>query len=241
MTENTQNMQAQGSGDERLAELFTRMEPRRPILLGVLELCREGKPTQQVTAHVSEAQSTNRSVFSAGAILGLLEEAGGIERRCADGSPWPEEPLEPEHVVMDADGSPWPEEPLEPEHVVVDGVEYLRAAQAAPAFWKTTDAGLRVLENDNPLERVEALFSDDATYLPVYKKALLVCSQDGGAAAGQLGRAIDKLDLVQEPRLFAAHFVERLERAGALEWRDAWTLTDIGVEALDMLSDVEAA
>lgn len=222
MTENTQNMQAQGSGDERLAELFTRMEPRRPILLGVLELCREGKPTQQVTAHVSEAQSTNRSVFSAGAILGLLEEAGGIERRCADGSPWPEEPLEPEHVVM-------------------DGVEYLRAAQAAPAFWKTTDAGLRVLENDNPLERVEALFSDDATYLPVYKKALLVCSQDGGAAAGQLGRAIDKLDLVQEPRLFAAHFVERLERAGALEWRDAWTLTDIGVEALDMLADVEAA
>ncbi len=222
MTENTQNMQAQGSGDERLAELFTRMEPRRPVLLGVLELCREGKPTQQVAAYVSEAQSTNRSVFSAGAILGLLEEAGGIERRCADGSPWPEEPLEPEHVV-------------------VDGVEYLRAAQAAPAFWKTTDAGLRVLENDNPLERVEALFSDDATYLPVYKKALLVCSQDGGAAAGQLGRAIDKLDLVQEPRLFAAHFVERLERAGALEWRDAWTLTDIGVEALDMLADVEAA
>ncbi len=222
MTENTPNKQAQATSDERLAELFTRMEPRRPVLLGVLELCREGTPTQQVAAFVGEAQSTNRSVFSAGAILGLLEEAGGIERRCADGSPWPTDALEPEHVV-------------------VDGVEYLRAAQAAPAFWKTTDAGLRVLENDNPLERVEALFSDDATYLPVYKKALLVCSQDGGAAAGQLGRAIDKLDLVQEPRLFAAHFVERLERAGALEWRDAWTLTDIGVEALDMLSDVEAA
>ncbi len=222
MNENTPSTKAQDTGDERLAALFSQMEPRRCVLLDVLALCREGAPTQQVADRVSEAQQTNRSVFSTGAILSLLEEAGGIERRRADDTPWPTEPMEPEHVV-------------------VGGVEYLRAAQGAPAFWKTTEAGLRVLENDRPLERVETLFSQDADYLPVYKRVLMLCAPECGATAGQLGRAIDKLDLVQEPRLFAAHFVERLERAGAVEWRDAWALTDTGVEALDMLSDVEAA
>jgi hypothetical protein len=209
-------------GDEKLAELFTRMEPRRNVLLGVLDLCREGKDARAVAEYVSQAQRTNRSVFSAGSILTLLEEAGGLARTAQDGSAWPTEPAEPEHVF-------------------VDGVEYLRAAPSRLLFWKTTAAGLRVSEGDRPLGRVEDLFSCDVEYLPVYKRVLLLCGEDGGASAGRLGAAVDKLDVVKEPRLFAAHFTERLEHAGAVEWSDAWVLTDVGVQALDMLSDVEAA
>ncbi len=213
--------QTQPAGDG-LAKLFTRMSPRRRVLLGVLELCREPRAAQEVAAYVNEAQQANRSVYSAGAILSLLEEAGGISR-------------------VSAEGCPRGCEPVEPEHVVVDGVEYLRTARPTPLFWKTSEAGLRVLADDRPLERAEALFEDDTAYLPVYKTALELCCQDAGMSAAQLGHAIDGLDLVQEPRLFASHFMERLERAGAVEWHDAWHTTDIGLQALNMLTDVQAA
>ena len=207
---------------ERLAKLFTRMAPRRPVLLGVLELCRNARNADEVTDYVNEAQRSNHSVYSPGSILSLLEKAGGIERVCADGEAYPNEPTEPERVT-------------------VDGVEYLRAATPAPIFWKTSNEGLNVLENDRPLERIEELFACDADYLGVYKTTLLACSHEGGATASELGRAIDGLSIVQEPRLFAAHFTEKLERAGAIEWHDAWVATEVGVEALDMLSDVQAA
>ncbi len=217
----TQTQQPQ-SAQERLAELFTRMAPRRTVLLGVLDMCRTGRNAGEVAAYVDEAQQTNHSVYSAGTILSLLEEAGGIER-------------------VTCDGTAYSSEPVEPEHVVVDGVEYLRAATPQALYWQTSEAGLEILEQDRPLERVEDLFSCDAHYLPVYKTVLELCSQSEGANAAQLGKAVDKLELVQEPRFFAAHFVERLERAGAVEWRDVWVATEVGMQALDMLADVQAA
>ena len=38
--------------------------------------------------------------------------------------------------------------------------------------------------------------------------------------------------------LYAPHFVDKLEKCDALEWRKAWFTTEIGKQGLEMLADV---
>ena len=49
---------------------------------------------------------------------------------------------------------------------------------------------------------------------------------------------VDNDPLVQKPRLYAPHFVDKLEKCDALEWRKAWFTTEIGKQGLEMLADV---
>lgn len=43
---------------------------------------------------------------------------------------------------------------------------------------------------------------------------------------------------MQKPRLYAPHFVDKLEQCDALEWRKAWFTTETGKQGLEMLADV---
>ena len=51
-------------------------------------------------------------------------------------------------------------------------------------------------------------------------------------------RLRDNDPLVQKPRLYAPHFVDKLEQCDALEWRKAWFTTETGKQGLEMLADV---
>lgn len=204
---------------ERIADLFEEMGLRRHTLGQIIELCREPRPAHEVNEQVDALQAHRYSVFSAADLTGLLEEAGALERVTEDGTPYAQVRIEPRTVER-------------------DGVEYLEPGQAPAVFWRATADGLASLACDDPLARIEATFEEEPQYLPVYRRVLELCACDEGCPIGAIGAAVDDDPLLSSPRLFAAHFVERLERCDALAWEGSWRTTDAGLEALAELDGV---
>lgn len=205
--------------EERMSDLLTSMAPRRKVLLGILSFCHEPQPVAEVNAYVDELQQNNYSVYTAANLCSLLERAGGLER-------------------VTADGGPADDIEQEPQVVVVDGVEYLEASEPVELFWVATDAGRGAVEADKPLERLRNLLDEDATYLPIYKRILTLCSAEGGAKTPAINDAVDHDPLVQKPRFYAPHFIDKLEKCDALVWEKTWVATEVGRAGLEMLADV---
>lgn len=211
------------SAEERLADLLAAMAPRRKVLLGILAFCETPQPVSVVNEKIDELQAHNYSVYTAADLCSLLERAGGLD-----------------HVTEDG-GAVEEVETQEPEVVEVDGIEYLEVKKSAPTFWVATEAGKAAVEADRPVERMRELFDEETTYLPIYKRILCLCSQEGGASISALGIAVDNDPLVQKPRLYVAHFVDRLEKCDAVEWVESWSTTEVGKLGLELLADVEDA
>ena len=205
--------------EERIEDLFKSMAPRRKVLLGILAFVETPQTVNDVNAHVDKLQEDNFSVYSAANLCSLLERAGAIER-------------------VTADGTPADEVEVEPKTVVVDGVEYLEAAEPVEVFWRITEAGQAKLDSDKPIDRLRALLDEDAHYAVIYKRILTLCAADGGATTPTINGKVDNDPLVQKPRLYAPHFVDKLEKCDALEWRKAWYTTEVGKQGLEMLADV---
>ena len=205
--------------EERTADLLATMAPRRTVLLSIMAHCCEPRPVAQVNALVDELQQNNFSVYSAANLCALLEKAGALERVTADGQP-----------ADDVES--------EPRVVVVDGVEYLEAGDPVEVCWLATDAGRAAVEADKPLERLRDLLDHDAAYLPIYKRILALCAAEGGAKTPDINAAVDNDLLVQKPRFYAPHFVDKLEKCDALAWQKAWVVTEVGRAGLEMLADV---
>lgn len=208
------------TAEERTADLLQAMAPRRTVLLNVLSFCQEPQPVAQVNQLVDKLQENNASVYTAANLCSLLEKSGALDRITADGSP------------ADSIES-------EPRVVVVDGVEYLEAGQPIETFWRTTDAGAAAVEADKPLERLRELLDSDAAYRPIYKRVLSLCAAENGATTKSLGEAVDNDPLVQKPRFYVAHFIDRLEKCDALAWHASWVTTDIGRTGLEMLAGID--
>lgn len=205
---------------ERIDDLLFKMATRRRILLQTVELCQTPQAVASVNEFIDEQQKNNLSVYSAATLCDLLEKAGAIEK-------------------VDANGQAIDETTEEPDVVVVDGVEYLEPKKPIDVYWMTTDAGREALSADKPLERLQDLFEEDEKYLVIYKRILTLCSQEDGAATPEIDKVVDDDPLVQEPRLYGPHFVDKLEKCDALVWKKIWTITEIGKRGLDLLADVE--
>ena len=204
---------------ERIDDLFDSMKDRRKELLGILDFCREPQSVDDVNDRVEELKKNSFSVYSGAHFCTLLENAGAIERRTAEGE-----------LAKDIQ--------TEPEVVVEDGVEYLEAGTPEQSFWVTTADGIAALEADKPYERMEALLETDARYKPIYKRILTLCTEKNGTPIATINGAVNDDPLVKHPHLYAAHFVDKLEQCDALEYRDGWFTTEVGQKALELLADV---
>lgn len=195
----------------QLDALLDSMTARRDVLLGILLLCETPRPLEDISAEVERLQENNASVFTAAGLCMALENAGGLERVADDGRPYAEIDLEP-RVVEDESGSHYdiPETPA--------------------LFWHTTEQGRRVLASDDPASEARALlFGDERAYLSVYRTILAMCDTVDGCSTKHLGDAVDGDPLLKEPRLFAGHFIEKLERVRCLRWTgDGWKTTETG-------------
>lgn len=203
---------------ERIAALFAKMHADRKALLAIVRAC-EAPCDAEGVARAATAAASGVSVYAPETLRRLLEEAGAL-------------------VCVDAAGEPYPEEAGEPKAVVVDGVECLEPAEAPEPHWLATPDGLDALQADKPLSRIEALFEEKSAYLPIFKRVLTLCAQEGGSATKTINAAVDNDPLAQSPRYYASYFTERLEGCDALIWDGAWKVTDAGLEALEMLADV---
>ncbi len=203
---------------ERIAALMSEMRADRRALLAILRACEAPCAAEPLAQAARDAQ-TGVSVYAPETLRRLLEQAGALER------------------VNEA-GEPYSAEAGQPKVVVVDGVECLEPAEPPAPWWVATPEGRAAAQADKPLLRIEALFEEKGDYLPIFKRVLAMCAQDGGAKTKQINAAVDCDPLVQSPRHFASYFTEKLEGCDALVWDGAWKTTDTGLEALEMLADV---
>lgn len=204
----------------RIDELLKKMAPQRKTLLETIAFCKNPQSVASVNVLIDEMQADNFSVFSPATLCDLLEKAGAL-------------------IKVTADGEPADEREAEPQTVVIDGVEYLEASDPVEVYWLSTEESSAAVEADKPLERLQMLFEEDSTYLPIYKRILTLCAQEGGASTPEINSQVDADPLVQSPRLYAPHFVDKLEKCDALIWKKAWITTEVGQAALESLTHGE--
>lgn len=205
---------------ERIQNLFKSMAPRRKTLLGILAFVETPQSTTALEAKVDELQAHNFSVYSSGNLSALLEQAGAITRVTEEGEPY-------ENIQN------------EPEIVEIDGVEYLQPVDPPEIYWVITADGADYLASDRPLDRLRDILEQDTIYLPIYERILTMC--EDGKTVKEINAQVDDDPLVQKPRLYAPHFIDKLEKCDALEWADSWKTTEIGREGLAMVQEMMAA
>jgi len=201
--------------EERIAKLFERFNPRRRVLAGILRFVDTPQTTEALDARVTELQKHDFSVYTAANYAELLEEAGAVVKATAEGVPFSEAPEQAPLVVE------------------VDGVEFLKPAPWREVHWLATQAARDYLAQDDPAARFAELIANDAKYFDIYLRILDMAAQEGGVTTPELNAVVDDDPLVQQPRLYTAHFTELLERCEALRWEGVWKITPVGQALLD--------
>ncbi|NTU89832.1 MAG: hypothetical protein HGA54_08040, partial [Actinobacteria bacterium] len=135
--------------EEKIERLLERMSGRRRVLLEILASCKEPQPISILSSKIDALQENNTSVFTPATLCLRLEEVGALELS----------------EVQE----------VEPLRVEEDGREYLVVNKAPEGMWKSTRAGLAVLERDKPKDRLSELFETDKQYIEIYKRILAYC------------------------------------------------------------------
>ena len=204
---------------ERIEALFKEMAQRRRILLGILTYVQEQRSAESLIDEVERLQRYDASVYTSGNFTAMLERAGAIKKLNADGTDFDAEVEQ------------------EPDIVEIDGAEYFKPTDGKRVFWIITPDGQEYLDSDRPIDRLRALFDREPAYLPIYKRVLLMCDEEGRSMA-DIAKRIDKDPLVQDPRFFGNNFVNKLEKCDAVVWENQWKTTDVGRAGLELLADV---
>ncbi len=181
---------------------------RRPVLLGIVDLCRNGAASSAVTAYVDEVQKDNQSVYSAMTLCRMLERAGGLTLEV------------PECAVEQEDEE--------------EGTEYLEITERVDPVWTSTPEALEIYDEFASGSVFKDLILDqDRKYLDVYIAVLEHIGQTP-CLLPEIEALVDTYPIVHEPRRFGGHFIDILERADCIAWHDrAWHITDLGREMLE--------
>lgn len=203
--------------EERIVDLFESLEPRRRVLLGILEYLDEPKRSDALQEKVVELQEYDHSVYSGYDYSLLLEEAGAIRKVSEDGSEFDEE-----------------EEQL-PDIVEVDGERFYKPTDGKQVFWVVTDEGRAYREADDPFGRLTALLSKDEYYHEIYRDVLTACESEAGQTIDGLTAIVDANPRSKNPRRHSSYFAKHLEDCGALRWAGSWKTTEVGTKGLELL------
>lgn len=227
--------------EQRIEKLFAGMPGQLHRLLSAVDACREPHTLEEAAAAVEAAFPQGASVFEPTQIVLLMERAGALERIEPEDDADAQDAADVESAAAaqaegaEAAAAEWQDALA--ESTPGEG-DYVTVSPAAPATFVATEAGLAAYEARSGAKVVLNLVREKPEYLPIYQRILTMCNIDGGSAVAPLNKAVDSDPLLQEPRLFCTYFLNKLEGAGALVWRDAWKITQAGKDAL--ASDVFA-
>lgn len=203
---------------ERLRSLFCDMISHKRILITVLETAHEMCTFDEVDAAVDQLVANRRSVYGPEGYVRMLERCGALERVTAEGVPYDQIEIEPVEVER-------------------DGQVFLEPSEAPALYIRATPEALEVLDGEAPLEELASIFEEEPQYRHIYRRILELCASPGGASMTSLHAGVNDDPALANPRKFAPFFIDKLDRAGAIEWLDAWSVTEVGVSALAMLQD----
>jgi len=213
---------------ERLDRLFDGMRAYRKEFLAIIEYCRQPQPIENVQNHVGEMQRYEPSAYSATNLLVLLEDAGGLAK-------------------IDQNGEPFDEANVKPKEVVIDGVSYYEVDQEPPElFWASTEDALGILDEEDPVARVNALFEERADHMYCFEEVLRMAARKEGATFEDFDNALNPGLREAKSPYRASSFSSKLEEVGAIVWRGSWVITEFGSSLLDSIAqgdavDVQAA
>ena len=213
------------SAEERTESLFTRLHSSRRFLNGILEFCREERTESEVTGEVARMRELEFCIYGADVLCAHLVEAGALER------------IEPERDdvrVVEINGVQYLEPAGQGEEPAVGGEE--GEPRATVVRLKTTQVGLAALEREQDMGRFQEILDEDAGLDNIYRMLLDCCANEGGATAKELGDAVDDQPELQEPRLYASYFYDKMAERDLIEWTGkAWGITEFGRRAVQYL------
>lgn len=200
----------------RVEAVFGAAPGTQRVLLAAMEACR-AKPctAAELDGAMGTVLSANRSVFGPVELRAILERYGALAYEKSEAE-----------LAAEAAGEQGP---------AVDAEGNLVVAVPEPGCWVLTDAGRVYLDADPQGTYALALLEREGYYQEVYRELLAFVGEEPRTKP-QIDACIDGHPLLQEPRMFSGHFVGELEKAGALEWNDAWVLTGVGQALLNDLS-----
>lgn len=201
------------SAEERIATLFERMVPHTRVLMAIMALAQEPVAPQEVTDQITQLQQHHHSVYAPSTFCDLLDRAGAI-------------------CQTNEEGVPLKDIEREPDVVTVDGEDYWMVAPPPEVFWTLTDEGRAYYDAYRPLEQIRALFADEPHYGHLYRHVLEQTALEGGATVGQLDPYILADEAAKSPKRYATYFMDKLERAGAVDWQGSWVITAAGRDYL---------
>lgn len=202
---------------ERISALFEQMPTLHKMLYDILEMCQDPLSSDELEARVTELKEHHHCVYAPLTFCNLLEQAGAL-------------------AETNEEGVPLKDVTQEPTIIELDGVQYWTVTPAPPVFWQATDEGKSQLEAYRPLELIQGCYKNEPQYADIFTTVLELCARKGGASMKQIGNVIDDEPAVQNPRRFAMYFIDKLEKAGAVEWKGSWIITKPGSEQLDNLA-----
>lgn len=208
--------------EEKLAILnktVMRHPLNREILYKALAFCAEERPLREAEDFIAALPQFSLATQNQYAMLKTLVKAYGL---CL--------------IERDAEGAEVL--PAQKEGLTEDEVDDLVVSVA----FKTTEVGAYFVEYNKPSARLVDLLNLDPARTDTYREVLEFVgeaprpySQIETLLAGRpaLQTVIDGRAETMQPSVF----VDKLERAGALVWKDGWTLTEEGREFLRDLKE----
>lgn len=212
--------------EQRIENLMKGLPGQRFRVLHLVSLTREEPVTmEQMAAQLDIDYPQRASVFSAPQLVELLERAGGLEvvGQLADEAG---EEAEAPGIEASADVDAMTDEELAS---YLEGEENVLEVEEAPALlYLATEAGAAVYDKYVNLEVIEALVTEEPRYGEVYRTIFQLLAPEEGATMKELDAAVNGFEVLQSPKRFCGYFLDRLEKAGAVEYRDTWKATARG-------------
>lgn len=206
---------------ERIDALFAQMPTLQKMLYDILDMCQSPLASDELETRVTELKEHHHCVYAPLTFCNLLEQAGALSE-------------------TDSQGTPLKDITQEPTKIEVNDVEYWTVTPAPPVFWQTTEEGREQLDAYRPLELIRSCYEAEPQYSDIFTTVLELTAREGGSSMKQIGNVIDDEPAVQNPRRFAMYFIDKLERAGGVEWKGSWVITSPGAEHLESLARSQA-
>lgn len=201
---------------ERFRSLHTNNPAYQELYLHLIKACQEEQERSCAVASLDEFDRPKTATQSSQQIVTMLIECGVIEQR----------------IVVDGELYAGDETLLAEDESIPDDalIQY---------FVHTTEAGMRALEEFDPLKRIAGLFASKPQHARAFSLVLQACSHEP-----KTQRAIEKLfegdadalkldPVMGLPRVYPAYFTGALEQAGALVWKGTWRTTSEGMAFIE--------
>ena len=204
----------------KLTAAVARQPLQREILYKVLTYCQESRGLQEIEHEVTTYAGFKHAANSPYHFIEVLENAGGLERF----------ELDDEGEVVT---------PERKEGLTDDEIDDLVASYA----FMTTPVGMAVVEQHTPRARIIELLNLVPERKDAYIELLEFCSDEPRTynEVSQLFKGRDVLVRIVdgEPQTMQPSvFIDKLEAAGGIEWRDGWVLTEEGKSYLAELHEL---